>query len=67
MTQTEHGSSNAAPAEGRAVAGFTPAGPARDLGSARTLLVIMLTLPVTIVGLAIAFEIFGLLARLVAR
>lgn len=67
MTQTQNGPSNATAANGHAAASVTPARPARDPGSARTLLIIVLTLPVTIVALVIAIEIFGLFARLVAH
>lgn len=66
MTEPEHSSSVAA-GETResssAAAGRAPAA-RRPAGSSRTLWVVLLTLPVTIVCLVIAIELFGLLLRL---
>lgn len=47
--------------ESEAAKTVTPSG--RAAGSSRMIWVIVLTLPVTIVALAIAFEIFGFLLR----
>lgn len=66
MTEPENSSSIAAGetrASSRAAANRAPAA-RRPAGSSRTLWVVLLTLPVTIVCLAIAIELFGLLLRL---
>lgn len=65
MTERESGTANTVTTgEAKASAARAPSGSTPPSRSYRTLWVIVLTLPVTIVGLAIAFEVFGLLVRL---
>ncbi|MGF6722347.1 hypothetical protein P3T43_001694 [Paraburkholderia sp. GAS41] len=65
MMERESGTANTV-ATGEAKAGAPRAsnGPTPSRQSYRTLWVVVLTLPVTIVALAIALELFGLLLRL---
>jgi Mn2+/Fe2+ NRAMP family transporter len=65
MTERESGTASTVTAgEAKGISSRASKEPTPSPRSYRTLWVIVLTLPVTIVGLAIAFEIFGLLLRL---
>jgi hypothetical protein len=65
MTERESGAANAVPrSETAASTAHASSGSRPSPASHRTLWVIVLTLPVTIVALAIALELFGLLLRL---
>jgi hypothetical protein len=65
MTERESGTaSTVTTGEARTTAPRASNGTSPSRGSHRTLWVIVLTLPVTIAGLVIALEVFGLLLRL---